>query len=183
LKIPSLVKAGSGLLDASKCADDFGHLHLPLRRLTRGNSSVIRTDTKIVFPRKALKFLPPILQRHYEKRASLIKCQRQEYFLVGEETGFSNRQVTKDYVIRRVRIASLRALGAVVKPSDLRRTAADMFQQRSKRRGAILTKMGFSSLSALRFNFLERFPIQPSKDSVGATLGSAIFDSRSLFLF
>jgi len=161
LRIPSLVKAGSGMLDASKCADDFRHLHLPLRRLTRGNSSVIRTDTKIVFPRKALNWFNPILQRHYEERAGLIKCQHQEYFLVGEETGFCNKSVTKDYVIRRVRIASLRALGAVVSPSDLRRTAADMFAQRSKRRGAILTKMGFSPLSAILFNYLERFPIQP----------------------
>jgi hypothetical protein len=74
LRIPSLVKVGPGLLDAPKGADDFKYLHLPLRRLTRGNSSVIRTDTKIVFPRKALSWLTPILRRHYEKRAGLIKC-------------------------------------------------------------------------------------------------------------
>lgn len=163
LRIPSLVEPGSGLVDASKCADDFKYLHLPLRRLTRGNSSVIRTDTKILFPRKALSWLNPILQRHYEKRAGLIKCQPQEYFLVGEETGFCNKPMTRNYVTRRVRIASIRALGAVVKPSDLRRTAADMFAQRSKRRGAILTKMGFSPLSAIRFNYLERFTVEPRK--------------------
>jgi hypothetical protein len=54
-------------------------------------------------------------------------------------------------------------LGAEVTPSDLRRTAADMFAKRSKRRGAILTVMGFSALSATRFNYLESFTLQPKK--------------------
>jgi hypothetical protein len=54
-------------------------------------------------------------------------------------------------------------LGEAVSPSDLRRTAADMFAQRSKRRGAILTMMGFSPLAATRFNYLERFSLQPKK--------------------
>ncbi len=168
MRIPSLLNVGSGSLGASR-NDDFRYLHLPLRRLTRGNNSVIRTETKIIFPHKALSWLPAILRRHYEKRSELIKCANQEYFLVGEETGFCNKPLTKDYVTRRVRIASLKALGAVVTPSDLRRTAADMFAQRSKRRGAILTKMGFSSLSAIRFNYLERFPLQPKKILVADT--------------
>src|SRR5258708_35689700 len=45
LRIPSLINLGSGSLEASR-NDDFRYLHLPLRRLTRGNSSLIRTETK-----------------------------------------------------------------------------------------------------------------------------------------
>ena len=161
LRIPSLVNAGSELPDASRRAEDFEYLHLPLRQLTRGNRVAVRTDTKIIFPRKALSWLTPILKRFYEKRAALVKAQHKQHFLVVEKSAFCNKPVTKDYVARLVRRASIRALGEAVSPSDLRRTAADMFAQRSKRRGAILTTMGFSSLSATRFNYLERFPLQP----------------------
>jgi hypothetical protein len=160
LRIPSLVNADS---DLSRCAEDFKYLHLPLRQLTRGNRSRLRIDTKIIFPRKALGWLAPILKRLYETRARLVKTQHQQHFLVGEENVFRNKSVTKDYVARLVRTASLRVLGEAVTPSDLRRTAADMFAQRSTRRGAILTMMGFSPLAATRFNYLERFSLQPKK--------------------
>ena len=163
LRIPSLVNAGSESPDASRSAEDFEYLHLPLRQLTRGNRSVVRTETKIIFPRKALSWLTPILKRFYEKRAQLVKAQHKQHFLVVEKSAFCNKPVTKDYVAGLVRTASIRALGEAVSPSDLRRTAADMFAQRSKRRGAILTTMGFSALSATRFNYLERFPLQPKK--------------------
>jgi hypothetical protein len=163
LRIPSLVNADadSDVPDASRRAEDFKYLHLPLRQLTRGNRSRLRTDTKIIFPRKALGWLAPILKRLYETRARLVKTQHQQHFLVGEENVFRNKSVAKDYVARLVRTASLRVLGEAVSPSDLRRTAADMFAQRSKRRGAILTMMGFSPLAATRFNYLERFSLQP----------------------
>lgn len=160
LRIPSLVSAGSESPDASRSAEDFEYLHLPLRQLTRGNRSVVRTETKIIFPRKALSWLTPLLKRFYQKRAQLVKAQHKQHFLIVEKSAFCNKPVTKDYVTGLVRTASIRALGEAVSPSDLRRTAADMFAQRSKRRGAILTMMGFSSLSATRFNYLERFPLQ-----------------------
>jgi hypothetical protein len=160
LRIPSLVNSGN---DSPQRTDDFEYLHLPLRQITRGNRSVLREETRILFPRKALGWLRPILERHYEKRARLVKSQHQQHFLVGEGNGFWNAPVTKDYVRDRVRSASLRVLGAAVTASDLRRTAADMFARRSKRRGAILTVMGFSALSATRFNYLESFTLQPKK--------------------
>ena len=47
--------------------------------------------------------------------------------------------------------------------SELRNTAADMFVQHSDRRGAILTRMGYSALAATRFNYLERFSLQTNK--------------------
>ena len=161
LRIPSLVNAGSGLRDTSPAAEDFEHLHLPSRQISRGNRLLTRTDAKIILAPKALEWLIPILRRFYEKRGRIVKSKDQQHFLVGEENVFRNKPVTKSYVTRIVGRASSRALGAVVSPSDLRRTAADMFAQKSKLRGAILTKMGFSSLSATRFNYLERFPLQP----------------------
>jgi len=161
LRIPSLVNAAGDLPDTSNRAVDFEYLHLPFRQLTRGNRLVLRTETKVIFPHKALSWFTPILKRFYEKRAGLVKAQHQEHFLVGEGNGFCNRPVTKDYIADRVRGASLRALGEAVNASDLRRTVAHMISLRSKRRGAILTMMGFSSLSATRFNYLERFPLQP----------------------
>jgi hypothetical protein len=142
------------------------YLCLPLRQLTRGHRSLTRTDTKITFPRKAISWLIPLLERHYEQRASMVKTDQQKHFLVGERNARCNKPVTKSYIADRVGKASLRVLGGAITPSDLRRTAADIVAQRSKRRGAILTAMGYSSLAAIRFNYLERFPLQPKKPRV-----------------
>jgi len=116
-----------------------------------------------MFPRKANSWLIPILERYFEKRAGLVKSEHQQHFLVGEKTARSNKPVTKVYVADRVRKASLRVLGGVITPSALRRTAADIVALRSKRRGGILTAMGYSALAATRFNYLERFPLQPKR--------------------
>lgn len=145
-------------------------LCLPLRQPTRGHRALTRIDTKIIFPRKALSWLIPLLERHLELRASLVKTDRQRHFLVGERTARCDKPVTKDYIARCVRKASLRVLGGVITPSDLRRTSADIVAQRSKRRGAILTAMGYSRLTAIRFNYLERFPLQPKEPRVLTTL-------------
>lgn len=153
----------NGPFRTSSGASSLDYLCLPLRQPTRGQRSLTRTDTKIIFPRKALSWLIPILERHYEKRANIVKTDQQQHFLVGEKTARCNKPVTKEYVTDRVRKASLRVLGGVITPSELRRTAADIVAQRSKRRGAILTAMGYSRLAATRFNYLERFPLQPKK--------------------
>lgn len=148
---------------SAKCLD---YLCLPLRQPTRGHRSPTRTDTKIIFPRKALSWIIPILERHDEKRAKIVKTDQQQHFLVGEKTSRCDKPVTKYYVADRVRKASLRVLGGVITPSELRRTAADIVSQRSKRRGAILTAMGYSRLAATKFNYLERFPLQPKKPTL-----------------
>jgi len=163
MRIPSLLDVGRDLPHASNRAEGFEYLYLPLHQPTRGKRSVTRTDTKIVFPRKALSWLVPLLERYYEKRTGVVKAQHQQHFLVNERTTRSNKSVTKCYVADRVRKASLRVLGGTVTASDLRRTAADIIGQRSKRRGAILTAMGYSALAAMRFNYLETFPLQPKK--------------------
>jgi hypothetical protein len=159
-KLKILSPLRTNRLSAADRANSFHHLCLPLRQPTRGQRSLTRTHTKIRFPRKARSWLIPILECHYKKRAKLVKTDQQQHFLVGEKTARSNKPVTKDYVADRVRKASLRVLGGVITPSDLRRTAADIVGQRSKRRGAILTAMGYSRLAATRFNYLERFPLQ-----------------------
>lgn len=166
MRIFSPVKADRDIPHSSNRCKNFEYLYLPLRQLTRGKRSVTRTDTKIMFPRKALPWLNPILERYYEKRSRVVKAEHQQHFLVGEKNARGNKPVTKDYVADRVRTASLRVLGGAVTPSELRRTAADMFAQRSKRRGAILTAMGYSPLAATRFNYLERFPLQPKKPTL-----------------
>lgn len=168
LRIPSLMNMSSASLGTFPNSDDFEYLYLPLRQLSRGNRSVIREGTKIVFPRKARRFLKPILKRVYEKRTAKVKTQTQQHFLVGKENTFSNKPVARDYIRHRVIAASHRVLGGVVTAYDLRRTAADMFAQRSKCRGAILTKMGFSSLSATRFNYLERYSLQPKEIQIAS---------------
>lgn len=163
MRIPAPVKVDRDLPHSSNRATNSKYVYLPLRKPTRGNRSVTRTDTKIVFPREALIWLIPLLERYYEKRTSMVRAEHQQHFLVGERTTRSNKPVTKDYVADRVRKASLRVLGGTVTASELRRTAADIIGQRSKRRGAILTAMGYSALAATRFNYLERFLLQPKK--------------------
>lgn len=57
--------------------------------------------------------------------------------------------------------ASQRVLNAMISPRDLRNTAAVIMANKSKRRGAILTKLGHSSERATRFNYLETFLLEP----------------------
>lgn len=89
----------------------------------------------------------------------MVKVEHQQHFLVNERNARCNKPVTKIYVADIVRRASLKVLGGVVTPSELRNTAADTCVQHSDRRGAILTPMGYSALAATRFNYLERFPL------------------------
>lgn len=163
MRIALPIKASRNLRQESNRVKPFEYLYLPSRKPTRGKRSVARTETRVVFPRKAQSWLIPILERFFEKRAGLVKSEHQQHFLVGEKTARCNKPVTKEYVTDRVRKVSLRALGGVITPSDLRRTAADIVALRSKRRGAILTAMGYTPLAATRFNYLERFPLHPEK--------------------
>jgi hypothetical protein len=163
LGIPSPAKDDPHVPLTSSRARQFEYLELPLRQLTRGRRSVIREESKIMFPRKALPWLRPILERYYEKRATIVRVAHQQHFLVGEGNGRCHKPVTKIHVGDVVRRASLRVLGGVVTASKLRNTAADMFVQHSDLRGAILTRMGYGALAAIRFNYLERFSLQTNK--------------------
>lgn len=156
LRIPSQTKDDSQV-------GHFEYLELPLPPLTRGKRSVTGKESKITFPPKALIWLRPILERYYEKRSTIVKVAQQQHFLVGEGNARCHKPVTKIYVTDVVRRASLKVLGGVVTASELRNTAADMFVQHSDRRGAILTRMGYSALAAIRFNYLERFSLQTNK--------------------
>ena len=60
-----------------------------------------------------------------------------------------------------VQRASQRVLNGMVNPRDLRNTAAAIMADRSKRRGAILTKLGYTRGCATRFNYLETFLLEP----------------------
>ena len=163
LRLPSPAKDDPHVPLTSSQARQFEYLELPLRQLTRGRRSVIREESKIMFPRKALVWLRPILERYYEKRATIVKVAHQQHFLVGEGNARCHKPVTKIHVGDVVRRASLRVLGGVVTASKLRNTAADMFVQHSDLRGAILTRMGYGALAATRFNYLERFSLQTNK--------------------
>jgi hypothetical protein len=147
----------------SSQAKQFEYLELPMRQVTRGKRSVTRKETKVMFHPKALPWLRPILERYYKKRASMVKVEHQQHFLVNERTARCNKSVTKIHVTDVVRRVSLKVLGGVVTASELRNTAADISVQHSNRRGAILTCMGYSALAATRFNYLERFPLQLKK--------------------
>src|SRR5918996_2089950 len=48
-----------------------------------------------------------------------------------------------------------------VNPRDLRNTAAAIMADRSKRRSAILTRLGYTRGWATRFNYLEMFLLEP----------------------
>lgn len=72
-----------------------------------------------------------------------------------------NHRVSGHYVLKIVQRASLRIVGGVVNPSDLQRTAAAVIAERSKRRGATLTRMGYRAIRATQFNYLETYTLQP----------------------
>src|SRR6185295_20036686 len=113
----------------------------------------------IKFPKAAARWLRPLLERHFEKRSY---GGVSEYLFVSQFARTrKNRPVCSKSIRLLVNRASRRVLNGTVNPRDLRGTAAAIMAERSKRRGAILTKLGYKSLRATRYNYLETFPLEP----------------------
>lgn len=165
VKIPSLVNAGSSLATMFHNKHDYEYLYLPLRKPTRGDRSTRRPKPIIKFPRIALSWLVPLLERYYKKRKSVVCAEHHEYLLAVKGRARYNKPVIREYVLRVVQRASGRVLGGSVNPRDLQRTAAAVFARRSRHRGAVLTMMGYSPVSATQFNYLETFTLQPKMKS------------------
>jgi hypothetical protein len=82
------------------------------------------------------------------------------------------------YIYELVQRASLRVLNGRVNPRDLRGTAAVIRADRSKRRGAILTRPGYTSRRATRFNYLETFRREPKpSNSASPQRGRSVVSS------
>src|SRR6185369_5314510 len=84
-----------------------------------------------------------------------------EYLFVGRYQRTQNKPVCDTQIHDLVQRASQRLMKEVVNPRDLRNTAAAIMADRSKRRGAILTKLGYTRKWATRFNYLEMFLLEP----------------------
>lgn len=160
VRIPSCMKSES-TLPVSQSEHDYEYLYLPRREPSRGNRSQGRPSQVIKFPDEALTWLVPLLERYYAKRNGVVCTEHHEYLLAMKNRARHNTPVTAHYVKKIVQRASLRILGGSVDPSDLRRTAASVIAKRSKRRGAVLTRMGYSPERATQYNYLENFPLQP----------------------
>jgi hypothetical protein len=158
-KIPSLVFTDSASAGDFDQAKDFEHLLLPSRALSRGRHSTKRHDPILKFPERATSWLGPLLKRYFEQRGRTVSS---EYlFARHRQVTRHSRPVSGRYIKLLLNRASLRILKGTVNPRDLRGTAAAIFAQRSKRRGAILTKLGYKSLRATWFNYLETFLLEP----------------------
>jgi hypothetical protein len=115
------------------------------------------------FPKQAACWLRPLLVRYFEKRSY---GGVSEYLFASQfDRTRKNRPVCSKYISKLVNEASRRVLNATVNPRDLRVTAAAIMAQRSKRRGAILTKLGYKGLRASRYNHLETFLLTPKATS------------------
>ena len=110
------------------------------------------------YAKKAAWWLRPLLERYFEKR-KLIGVS--EYLFVGRYQLTQNKPVCDTQIHDLVQRASQRVLNGTVNPRDLRNTAAAVMADRSKRRGAILTKLGYTRGWATRFNYLETFLLEP----------------------
>ena len=110
------------------------------------------------YAKKAAWWLRPLLERYFEKRGRIGVS---EYLFVGQYQLTQNTTVSPAYFNLLVHRASQRVLNGIVNPRDLRNTAAAIRADRSKRRGAILTKLGYTRARATRFNYLETFLLEP----------------------
>ena len=110
------------------------------------------------YAKKAAWWLRPLLERYFEKRKRIGVS---EYLFVGRYQLTKNKPVCDTQIHDLVQRASQRVLDGVVNPRDLRNTAAAIRADRSKRRGAILTKLGYTRGWATRFNYLEIFLLEP----------------------
>jgi hypothetical protein len=155
-KLPSLAAQTRGTCDRAK---DFEYLLLPVRQPTRGKLSRGRENPVLKYPKEAECWLRPLLERYCEKRRNDVGS---EYLFVGpHHRTRNNRPVTHRTISRLVHKVSQRVVNAMISPRDLRNTAAAIMANKSKRRGAILTKLGYSSERATRFNYLETFLLEP----------------------
>jgi len=155
-KLPSLAAETRGTCDRE---NDFEYLLLPVRKPSRGQLSCGREDPILKYPKEAACWLRPLLERYLKKRRNDVGS---EYLFVGQcHRTRNNRPVTHRTISMLVHKASQRVLNAMISPRDLRNTAAAIMANRSKRRGAILTKFGHSSERATRFNYLETFLLEP----------------------
>ena len=161
LRIPSSVsrKSTSSEYDGDM---DYRYLILPGKKPSRGKRSVRRTEQIIKFPSKALPWLVPLLERFYERRKTHVRAYQNEYFVVGGNRSRRNKPVSHTYIFKLVQRGSQRLLDGTINLSSLRQTAAAIFSQRSKRRSGVLTMMGWGRKSAIRFNYLDSFPLRPN---------------------
>ena len=156
-KLPSLATETPN--DMRDRAKDFEYLLLPVRKPTRGQLSPGREDPILKYPKEAAWWLRPLLERYLKQRRNNVGS---EYLFVGPcHLARKNRPLAKGTINRLVHKASQRVLNAMISPRDLRNTAAAIRANKSKRRGAILTKLGYSSDRAIRFNYLETFLLEP----------------------
>ena len=156
-KIPSLVAAENPLGDCDR-ARDFEYLLLPVRQLSRGRHLPTREGPILKYAKEAMWWLRPLLERYFEKRGRIGVS---EYLFVGQYQLTQNTPVGPAYFNVLVHRASQRVLNGMVNPRDLRNTAAAIRADRSKRRGAILTKLGYTRARSTRFNYLETFLLEP----------------------
>jgi hypothetical protein len=165
LTVTEICKAKLPLLAAETpshmrdCARDCEYLLLPVRKPSRGQLSCGREDPILKYPKEAACWLRPLLERYLKKRRNKVGS---EYLFVGPcHRTRNNRPVTHRTISRLVHRASQRVFNAMISPRDLRNTAAAIMANKSKRRGAILTKFGYSIERATRFNYLETFLLEP----------------------
>ena len=156
-KIPSLAGAESLPGDCDR-ARDFEYLLLPVRQLSRGRHLPTREGPIMKYAKEVTCWLRPLLERYFEKRKRIGVSQ---YLFVGQYQLTQNRPVGQAHINLLVHRASQRVLNGMVNPRDLRNTVAAIKADRSKRRGAILTKLGYTSAWATRFNYLETFLLEP----------------------
>jgi hypothetical protein len=156
-KIPSLVPAENPTGECDR-ARDFEYLLLPVRQPSRGLQSPRREGPTMKYAKEAAWWLRPLLERYFEKRKRIGVS---EYLFVGRFQLRQNKPVCDTQIHDLVQRASQRVLNGVVNPRDLRNTAAAIMADRSKRRGAILTKLGYTGGWATRFNYLETFLLEP----------------------
>jgi len=156
-KIPSLVAAENPTGECDR-ARDFEYLLLPVRQLTRGRHSPKREGPIMKYAKKAAWWLRPLLERYFEKRKRIGVS---EYLFVGRYQLTQNKPVCDTQILDLVQRASQRVLNGIVNPRDLRNTAAAIRADRSKRRSAILTRLGYTRGWATRFNYLETFLLEP----------------------
>jgi hypothetical protein len=157
VKIPSLVMAENPPGECDR-ARDFEYLLLVVRQLSRGRHLPTREGPILKYAKEAMWWLRPLLERYFEKRGRIGVS---EYLFVGQYQLTQNTPVSPAYFNVLVHRGSQRFLIGMVNPRDLRNSAAAIRADRSKRRGAILTKLGYTRARATRFNYLESFLLEP----------------------
>lgn len=158
-QIPAVIPMHQGIAPLKLSQADY--LIVPKKEPSRGNHSPGRPSLKLNFPKNALPWLLPHLQRLEQLRQLQNPHACNQYLLVSNLSAHHNTPVGRCFPAQIVRSASLKVNGTVCNPNTLRKTAGVMIADMAG--GGILRFLGWEDTQAFGYTWIPREVVYPQQ--------------------